>query len=1215
MKLKLSIFLIIFFPFYLYSLNNSYFKEEDKAFLYKLKGEYVKSFSLFTNLIFHTSKPEYLDFIYLYLLNYLSENSVKKCNMIPFLKKYITLNRYNYLRDNAKYILMLKYLKNSNYTNARKIYKELGFIDKWYIIGPFKNENRVGFNKIFPPEYEIRLNKIYREYSYHKVKFRYIEDNNFTGIDLKNYFTPDENSVAYLLTYIYSPTNQFLNIGMGSDDGLKVWINDKLLISKDIYRNAFFDTERKKVFFKKGINKILVKVTQDKDSWRLLFRITPSNYQIVKYNKKRVKNYSLITQTIVTDFINQVSHISNYRKYFYKGYYYFITENYPDDNDLKEKYFGIAYKLNPKNPYYLFYYAISRDNESDVKKNLLKSITLLNDNIEALSRLGMYYYSLNKYDVALSYFNKIKKEYNISAGYKALIYYKNNLLEEADRIIDKILKVNSSGFLPNFYKAKILWEQDKIKAGNLYYRLFKQDPYDFPIGDNSPLIKFFIIKNKDIEKLYSLKMKYNGTKIEYLNQLSEHFLYNKKLNKALYYINKALKIDPYNIDSLKLNSDIFLALNNKKEAIDSLNKIVEVDPFNKNIRRRLLYLENRDKEIINKYTPDIDSLIEDIFSYDNSYYKNKYSDYAGIMFLDSKVIKFDKQGNKEEIVTHIYYIISDVGKDNFNREVIYFSPQNENVDIIHAETIDRSGKHYDATSIKDYSMVKADEKLYYDYNAKVVKFSHILKDRVILFQYHLLSKNIFQKSYFNDVSYWGNDNPLLLKEYILITPVNQKINFNYKNFSSKPILRIIRLKKNNIYKWSKDNIKIIKKENNMPSLYNIIPLLQISTFKSWEDINQWIYNLYEPALTLNNSMKYIVDYFKKNSKNNMELIEYLYNFVRDKIRYVGLELGVGGIKPRNAIEVFSSRYGDCKDKATLLNSLLKYAKIKSYLALVRTFDKGKSEFKIPMLNSFNHVISVVNINGKYIFLDPTANYFKYNELPYSDKLNKVFLINNKKYKFLSPPPLNFLNNISKESTFIEINSDFSADIERKIIKSGNFAPYIRYLYKNQDSHKKNLESYFNLSYPGTTLLYINYNNINTSYPGYSYKIYMDKFCRKVDDYIEFKPIITPLNLYKDYCTAEIRNFDLMLDFPYLEKNIIKINIPDDYNIKLPSDLIIKSKFFDYSIKFKKISEDNILIYYKFVLKKYLILKNEYINFKNLSKKIYYKEEEYIKLKK
>ncbi len=216
---KTVILLIFIFTVNLHGRN---FKNlEKEAFKLKLQGKYKKSYNEFIQLIRDKEKPFILNNIYLYAADFLAKRFGLQKKYIKFLQDFSKSCHRQIVKDTVNYILLLNYLDSSDITKLKNIYNELGFIKKWYILGPFKNEDRTGMEKIFPPEYEINLNKYYTDSTYYPIKFRRINAVWYNGINIKNYFTPYKKSVAYFLTYIYSPTNQFLEIHTGSDDGIK----------------------------------------------------------------------------------------------------------------------------------------------------------------------------------------------------------------------------------------------------------------------------------------------------------------------------------------------------------------------------------------------------------------------------------------------------------------------------------------------------------------------------------------------------------------------------------------------------------------------------------------------------------------------------------------------------------------------------------------------------------------------------------------------------------------------------------------------------------------------------------------------------------------------------------------------------------------------------------------------------------------------------------
>ena len=143
---------------------------------------------------------------------------------------------------------------------------------KWMVIGPFDNED--GFRKKYPPEKRIHLDKIYREKSWN-VTWQEAQDSVNDGfISLRDNFKRYEWSAAYGLTLVYSPEEKKVQLRVGTDDGGKLWFNDKEIWGLNQGGPAIFDDNKIDVTLKKGINKILIKVCNGLGDWGFFFRIT-----------------------------------------------------------------------------------------------------------------------------------------------------------------------------------------------------------------------------------------------------------------------------------------------------------------------------------------------------------------------------------------------------------------------------------------------------------------------------------------------------------------------------------------------------------------------------------------------------------------------------------------------------------------------------------------------------------------------------------------------------------------------------------------------------------------------------------------------------------------------------------------------------------------------------------------------------------------------------
>ena len=111
-------------------------------------------------------------------------------------------------------------------------------------------------------------------------------------------------------------------------------------------------------------------------------------------------------------------------------------------------------------------------------------------------------------------------------------------------------------------------------------------------------------------------------------------------------------------------------------------------------------------------------------------------------------------------------------------------------------------------------------------------------------------------------------------------------------------------------------------------------------------------------------------------------LEALVTFVRAKIRYVAVEVGVGGYRPTPSAETLDRLWGDCKDKSVLLIDLLHQAGIEAHPALIRLDGRGRIRDDFPSPFGFNHLIVAVSVDGLelrdgdpvadgFFFIDPT----------------------------------------------------------------------------------------------------------------------------------------------------------------------------------------------------------------------------------------------------
>ena len=101
------------------------------------------------------------------------------------------------------------------------------------------------------------------------------------SMNLNDAFQPNEQAVAYGLTYIHSPEKFSTYVLLGSDDGVRVWLNDELVHSNPAYRAHSPDQDKFKVTLQPGWNKVLIKVLQGAGGWGFYLRLADPEGSLV----------------------------------------------------------------------------------------------------------------------------------------------------------------------------------------------------------------------------------------------------------------------------------------------------------------------------------------------------------------------------------------------------------------------------------------------------------------------------------------------------------------------------------------------------------------------------------------------------------------------------------------------------------------------------------------------------------------------------------------------------------------------------------------------------------------------------------------------------------------------------------------------------------------------------------------------------------------------
>jgi HEAT repeat protein len=150
----------------------------------------------------------------------------------------------------------------------------------WLVCGPFPMENDEQFERPFAPEQSIDLEARYDTTIGKKQYVATWREIRAKGnkVDLANFYPLTSGNIVdhafiYALGYVYSPTERRVKLAVGSDDGVRVWLNDALVWSNHIHRAAKMDEDVTDATLRAGWNKVLLKLENNTADWQFFFRI------------------------------------------------------------------------------------------------------------------------------------------------------------------------------------------------------------------------------------------------------------------------------------------------------------------------------------------------------------------------------------------------------------------------------------------------------------------------------------------------------------------------------------------------------------------------------------------------------------------------------------------------------------------------------------------------------------------------------------------------------------------------------------------------------------------------------------------------------------------------------------------------------------------------------------------------------------------------------
>ncbi len=1080
---------------------------------------------------------------------------------------------------------------------------QIGSINNWQVAGEFENISASGFDKNYSPINQPKSSARFKNKQEAEVHWFNSEVFRVGEWFRPAYHFDTDNAIIFAQTFINSPSDQDVELRIGTSGSLKAWVNDCLVLSEIEEYDNYADTYRTKIKLKKGNNRLLLQIgSSEISSQNFMVRITDS-----KGNP-----------------INNFTHSPNYNDYTAIGGEKLNRIELP-----QEVYFEEQVKKNPDNLlYHILLSRIYLDNgkTNQAQRVLKKAEKLAPDNslilVELLelyidqnneTELGAAMEKLkavdpeNKLSLLLEFNEAISNENydeaeDLLGGLKTALgdngsYLEKRIaLESARANNQKVIDLIEEGYsrYPNdetFVNYKYLIEKSVNVKGaqkvlkkylKKHYSTGMQRKYAWSWNERDMVEQFFV----EYKKLLEVKPYAIGIMID----LSDYYYQLNRYQTALDYLDDAIVLAPFVGNLYSKKGEILMDMEKENEALEHFKKAITYDPTDFDARQRIRDIEGID----NPFDYFVEKDYYEI--YKNAPSAEDYPEDNSVIVTEEKQVVIHEKGAVEERNYTVIKVFDKAG-----------------VDFWKEYSIPRQGSQY--LIIEKAEVLKADgTKNVAETSGGYCVFTNLEPGDGIFLSYKL--QNYYQGNLAEH--YWGKQYfdyfiPSKNIEFsILYDEAEVPLKFTIANGDVKKEEKAVDGKKLLIYS-STDN-ESIKSEGYMPPLVDIGRTLHYSSMPDWSFVSDWYSDLAATKAKVDFEVKESVKTLFPEGTDGLserEMIEAIYGYIVNEIRYSSISFRQSGLVPQKASDVITTKIGDCKDVSTLFVAMCEEVGIDASLVLVNTRNKGQQAMELPSIE-FNHCIAKVNLEGEEKFVELTTDLYPFSTV--SASLEGSFILeidpDNKEIepRFL-PRSQSLPNAIFRESTVKLFDNKMT--VSKSCVKTGARGGGMRSTYRDdgEEARKKSMQEAISGDYANIKLDNLEFDETlenNSDSVAYKYEYTVSNPYTKIGSLqivkVPLADNIEPI----EFLSVEDRKFGVEL-WKYFSYSVaveeISITMPEGKRLaEKPEDVAFSNKLVDYELSFK-VEAGVLKVYRKIHFKESKIELDDYELFKESMEKI------------
>jgi tetratricopeptide (TPR) repeat protein len=613
--------------------------------------------------------------------------------------------------------------------------------------------------------------------------------------------------------------------------------------------------------------------------------------------------------------------------------------------------------------------------------------------------------------------------------------------------------------------------------------------------------------------------------------------------RAIATYRSALDLAPADTDVMRQLATIYALAGERDEQLRLLKRILELMPQANDVRDEVAHIEPAKPRPDEQFArPKNEFLAKRALAAEGQ---------ARRSLVDLQVTTVFPNGLASRFHQVVYQPLTDAAAAESREYEFAYEADSESVQL-RAARVYRSSGQVDEAVESGAGAMQGDPSLAVFTSARTyyVRFPRLEPGDVVEVQYRVedvAPHNVFA-DYFGEVVYMQSGEPIARSEYVLLTPRSREFHFNEPHVPG--LIRSVEERgEERIFHFLALDVAPVHEEPLQPPWTEVLGHVNVSTFKTWDDMGRWYWGLVKDQFVPDDEVRRRAEALTKGLKDEKAKVRAIYDYVVQNTRYVALEFGIHGYKPYRCAQIFARGFGDCKDKATLIVTMLGSLGIKATPVVVRTANKGDIETNPASLAPFDHMIAYVP--SLDLYLDGTAEYTGSLELPAMDRGALALRVNEGKAVLVHLPDPPATESVSAHRVDATLLGDGGARLDWRADVSGVEAAEWRVRFHAQATRKQRVQQLISSILPGSELTALDTSNIEDIEQNVFLHLRgkVPQFARADGDALSV-PLGRKEHMVRDYAPLAERKLDVRFYAQWTQV--------DDWTVRLPAGAKVRT---------------------------------------------------------